>query len=226
MEVRVVQGPLRGKRWIAGSSNHGCWLGSYECDKQKDLAAAVRPGMVCYDVGANVGFYTLLFSELTGIRGTVAAFEPLPRNCRLLRRHLSLNGCANVVVHELALGDLDGMARFDDAAGHTQGHLSAAGVLEVRCARIDTLVAAGAIAPPDLMKMDVEGAEAAVLKGAAEVLSRYKPAIFLATHGRQVHVECCRFLSGLGYDLAPIGGAALETCDEIVARAIRPQATQ
>ncbi len=64
--VRILQGPLRGKRWIAGSSNHGCWLGSYEAAKQRKIIEFVRPGMVCWDVGANVGFYTLLFAELVG----------------------------------------------------------------------------------------------------------------------------------------------------------------
>jgi FkbM family methyltransferase len=226
MQVRIVQGPLRGKRWVAGSSNHGCWLGSYEFDKQREIAATVRPGMTCYDIGANVGFYTLLFSELAGARGAVVAFEPTPRNCRFLRRHVSINGCGNVAVQELALGNFDGVTRFDEGVDTSQGHLSATGSLAVRCARIDTLIAAGAIAPPDVMKIDVEGAEAAVLAGGAEVLARCKPTIFLATHGKQVHLECCRFLSALGYRLAPIGGAAIETCDEIVARPSQSQATQ
>ncbi len=224
MELRILQGPLKGKRWVAGSSNHGCWLGSYEFDKQKELAAALRPGMTCYDVGANVGFYSLLFSELVGASGAVVAFEPVPRNCRFLRRHLAINKCHNVVVQELALGDWDGAARFDEGPGNSQGRLSESGIMDVTCARIDTLIANGAIAPPYLMKMDVEGAEAAVLKGGAEVLSRYKPTIFLATHGKQVHWECCRFLGELGYDLTPIGGRALETCDELVARPAVPSA--
>ncbi len=77
--MHVVQGPLRGKRWIAGSSNHGCWLGSYELAKQRKVIELVRPGMVCWDVGAHVGFYTLLFAELVGPLGRVFAFEPLPR---------------------------------------------------------------------------------------------------------------------------------------------------
>ena len=219
MEVRIVQGPLRGKRWVAGSANHGCWLGSYEFGKQQEIAATVRPGMICYDIGANVGFYTLLFSELAGARGVVVAFEPTPRNCRFLRRHVSINGCANVAVQELALGNFDGVTHFDEGVDASQGHLSATGSLAVRCARIDTLIAAGAIAPPDVMKIDVEGAEAAVLAGAAEVLARCKPTIFLATHGEQAHSECCRILSRLGYDAAPLTGSAIEECDEIVARA-------
>ena len=74
--VRILQGPLRGKYWISGSSDHGCWLGSYEVAKQRKVTELVRPGMICWDVGANVGFYTLLFAELVGRTGSVYAFEP------------------------------------------------------------------------------------------------------------------------------------------------------
>ncbi len=217
MEVRILQGPLRGKRWIAGSSNHGCWLGSYEFTKQKLLAAAISPGMVCFDLGANVGFYTLLLSELAGPQGVVEAFEPVPRNCDLLRRHMAMNGCSNVVVHELALADFDSTAGFDPSQSSSQGHLSKSGPLSVRCARIDSLIAAGAITPPDIMKIDVEGAEVAVLDGAAETLARHRPLMFLATHGERPHRECCRILERLDYHLAPIGGTSVESCDEIVA---------
>lgn len=68
--VRILQGPLCGRRWIAGSSNHGCWLGSFEAEKQRKISELVRPGMVCWDVGANVGFYTLLLAELVGAAGS------------------------------------------------------------------------------------------------------------------------------------------------------------
>ena len=60
LAMPVLQGPLRGYRWIVGSSNHGCWLGSYEYAKQRLFAQMVRSGDVVFDVGANVGFYTLL----------------------------------------------------------------------------------------------------------------------------------------------------------------------
>lgn len=219
LNVRVLQGPLKGKRWVAGSTNHGCWLGSYEFHKQREIASAVRPGMVCFDIGANVGFYTLLLSALAGPQGSIFAFEPAPRNCVFLRRHLAMNSCSNVSVREMALADFDGFASFDPDLGVSEGHLSESGSLRIKCACIDTLIANGEIAPPGLIKMDVEGAEAKVLQGGSETIARYKPAIFLATHGEQPHAECCRFLKSLGYRLASIDGAALENCDEIRAQA-------
>ena len=218
MEVRIVQGPLKGNRWVAGSSNHGCWLGSYEFQKQKQITLAVRPGMVCFDIGANVGFYTLLLSKMAGPDGLVVAFEPVPNNCDFLRRHIMINRCNNVVLQELALADFDGNGSFDTTQSSSQGHLAQAGLLTVRCASIDSLVAGAEIPAPDLMKVDVEGAEVAVLNGAREVISQHKPLIFLATHGEQLHNECCSMLQRLGYRVCPISGSSLENCDEIVAR--------
>ncbi|MRS05344.1 FkbM family methyltransferase, partial [bacterium] len=59
-QVRIIQGRLKGRKWIVGSSVNGCWLGSYELDKQKLIEKTIQPGEVVYDLGANVGFYTLL----------------------------------------------------------------------------------------------------------------------------------------------------------------------
>src|ERR1043165_45133 len=72
----ILQGPLRGKRWVAGSHVHGGWRGSYEFEKQQMFISAIKPGAVVYDIGANVGFYTLLASRLAGPQGRVYAFEP------------------------------------------------------------------------------------------------------------------------------------------------------
>lgn len=157
-EVRILQGPLQGKRWISGSSNHGCWLGSYEAAKQRKITELVRPGMAYWDVGANVGFYTLLFAELVG-GGSVFAFEPFPRNVELLRRHVEMNRYQNVRIFPRALGDFDGEAGFDAGPGRSMGHIAAGGPLRVSCSRADTLLAAGEVEAPERdQKIDVEGA--------------------------------------------------------------------
>src|SRR4030095_2658449 len=82
--VRILQGPLRGKKWIAGSSTHGCWVGSFEYEKQLAFRRAVSRGDVVYDLGAHVGFYTLLPSVLAGEAGHVYSFEPLAANAAIL----------------------------------------------------------------------------------------------------------------------------------------------
>ena len=77
--VPIIRGPLRGRKWIVGSFLHRCWLGSYEIEFQKALAKEIKRGGVFYDVGANVGFYSLLASKLI-FPGRIYAFEPMTAN--------------------------------------------------------------------------------------------------------------------------------------------------
>jgi FkbM family methyltransferase len=214
--VRIVQGPLRGKRWIAGSCVHGCWLGSYEAEKQRKLAAFVRPGMVCWDIGANVGFYTMLLAELVGPGGKVYTFEPLPRNVDLLGRHVTMNGYQNVVILPCALGGFDGEAHFDPGPNASMGRMAAEGQLVVPCSKADTLLAAGKVEVPDVVKIDVEGAEADVLSGARLVMDQH-PTLLLATHGDSSRRHCIELLTALGYEVRALNDRPLCDTDEIIA---------
>ena len=213
----ILQGRLRGRRWIVGSSNHGCWLGSYEYAKRVLFERWVRRGSVGFDIGANVGFYTLLASVLVGDRGRVMAFEPVPRNLRYLRAHLQMNQLANVTVLEAAVSDAEGECRFDEGAGNSVGHISAEGRLRVKVVTIDSLVSRGELPPPTHMKIDVEGAEVGVLCGATATLAAHRPTLFLASHGKDLHRQCCDLLRAQGYHLEPIAAASLDQTDEILA---------
>jgi FkbM family methyltransferase len=218
-EVRILQGPLRGKRWIAGSSNHGCWLGSYELAKVKRVASMTKPGMVCFDVGAHVGYYTLLFSALVGSEGLAVAFEPLAENCQILEHHAKVNSCKNVVIMQLAASDTDGPGRFAEHESTSMGRLSDEGSTAVTCARIDTLVSRQLLRPADVMKIDVEGAELAVLKGSQELLRRHKPVVFLTTHGSAVDRECCLYLKVNDYQVVPLYSQEASDSRELLATA-------
>jgi len=187
MVVPIMQGRLKGKKWIVGSSNHGCWLGSFEYEEQTLFAETVTEGAVVYDIGAHVGFYTLLASEIVGPRGKVIAFEPLPQNLHYLNRHLSINKCDNVKVIEAAVAEESGTAFFTEGTSSSMGYLSLAGNIEVKKVALDELMFNGKILPPEYLKIDVEGAELMVLSGAKSVLTQYHPTIFLATHGLEVH---------------------------------------
>jgi len=215
-KVRILQGPLRGKRWIAGSSIHGCWLGSYEAAKQSRMRELVGRRMVCWDVGANVGFYTLLLAELVGAGGRVFAFEPAPRNVALLRRHVEMNGYRNVRIFPCGLGDFDGETGFDLGRDASMGHLAAGGPLKVPCARADTLIATGQVEAPDVIKIDVEGAEADVLRGACGAMQR-RPVVFLATHGENARRTCLELLAASGYAVRALDGGPPERKDELLA---------
>lgn len=202
--MRVLSGPLRGRRWIAGAATHGCWLGTYERDAQRVFAQHIRPDDVVYDVGANVGFFTLLASR---IAKEVYAFEPLPRNLEFLREHVRMNDASNVHVLPLAVSDRAGTARFAAAENPAMGGLSARGGIEVETTTLDALRAT--LPAPSFIKMDIEGGESAALSGAMTLLRQDGPKILLSAHGYEQHQRCSELLRGFGYQLETlVDGAA------------------
>lgn len=217
--VPVFGGPNCGLQWVVGSGTHGCWLGTYEGTKPKRLAEALGPGKVFYDLGANVGYYTLLASRIVGAEGKVVSVEPLPRNVAFLRRHVDLNGCGNVQIIELAVSDRVGTAHFSGGAHPSMAQLLRHGALTVQTGMIDSLVREMQVPPPDVIKMDIEGAEARAIKGGWETLARHHPLLFLSTHGEEIHRESCSLLRELGYELEALDGGAPDRASELLAKA-------
>jgi FkbM family methyltransferase len=217
MTTRILQGPLRGKKWVIGSQRHACWLGHYESYLQRVIALEVRPGSVFYDVGANVGFYSLLASTLVA-SGRVYAFEPLPANVNYLRRHLELNGIQNAEVLEVAICDRVGASFFYEDETRAMGRLQTDGQCFVRTETLDSLVGERRIRPPDYMKMDIEGAELLALRGASQTFRKSRPVLFLAMHSQEMHRECRQLLESWGYVCQVLQGGPLEDRSELVAR--------
>lgn len=198
--VPVLTGALRGKRWIIGSQRHACWMGVYESRLQTLIAHGLRENSVFYDIGANAGFYTLLAGARI-VSGMVVAFEPLPENVAYLRRHIELNHLRNVRVIEAAVSDSDGASAFEPEITRGMGRLSEGGILRVDKVALDTLIFAQGLIPPTHIKMDIEGEELRALFGARNCFSQFRPELFLATHGKTVHDDCCRVLSEWNYVL-------------------------
>ncbi len=216
-KVPILQGRLKGQKWIVGASVHGCWLGSYEHEKQVFMERHVKEGTVFFDVGANVGFYTLLASLLVGSQGRVISFEPVPQNLAFLKEHIRLNSITNATVIEAAVADFDGTTSFAKGANRSEGHIDANGEFEVKAISLDQLISSNQIPAPDYLKIDVEGAEMMALSGASQMLEEFHPSIFLATHGAEIHQQCCRFLASIGYALQAIDRGSVEKTDEIFA---------
>ena len=212
MTMPILQGPLRGKKWIVGSQRHAFWLGSYEPHMQELIAQEVEPDAVFYDVGANVGFYSLLASTLVR-SGRVFAFEPLPANVTYLRKHLALNAVKNVEVFELAICDQVGTAAFEQEGTGAMGRLEKEGGLRVVTATLDSLLWEQKLAPPNYLKMDIEGAETKALIGAEMCFRKYRPVLFLATHGRDVREECCDLLRSWQYELRVVEEGSQERAE-------------
>jgi FkbM family methyltransferase len=206
--VRVLSGPLMGAKWIVGSATHGSWLGSYEADKAWAFRKAITPGAVVYDIGAHVGYYSLIAARAGA---HVFSFEPLPRNLRYLDRHLALNN-ASVRVIRAAVSDQVGIAMFAEARRSEMGKLSNEGTIKVDTVAVDSLN----LPLPSVVKMDVEGGEAAALRGMQGVM-RHGPTIFLATHSDELNIECSTILRDFGYTVTAIDGQPLATTREILA---------
>ena len=199
--VRVRTGINKGMKWIVGSGIHGCWLGHYELEKQAVLRRMIKPGMKVFDIGANAGFYTLAFARLVGKDGHVWAFEPFAENVHNLRRHIGMNGLANVTVVQAAVSEANGMTGFMTAASNSMGHLSEGGDYLVPTVSLDGVCSTLEIDCPDFIKLDVEGAEGRVLGGTTQILAKGKTSIVLALHGRDQEQECLAILRHHQYDI-------------------------
>ncbi len=203
-EVRILRGPLRGRKWIKGAGPNAYWVGTYEAGRIRGFAGVITPGFVVYDVGANVGIYSLLASQLVGPLGRVYAFEPLARNLRYLRQHIKLNNLENCTVVEKAVCKEDGTRRFSATPWQaSMAKLSPDGERLVPATTLDSCVYGELkLRPPDVIKIDVEGAELEVLEGATKVISEFYPIIFLELHGIQLHNDCRDLLLAKRYRIA------------------------
>lgn len=201
---------MKGLRWKVGSSNHGCWLGTYELEEQVFFTRVVRPGMVVWDVGANAGVYTMLFSRLVAESGAVMAFEPLPSNCDNLISHIRVNDLSNVTVFSVAVSDRKGMNGFSIASSNSMGAITGkSSSLMVSTIPLDSLVVEEKYAVPDLIKVDVEGAEGLVLDGSREILSIARTKWVVSLHSKE-HADLCeeRFRVHR-YRLLTLGGSLI-----------------
>ncbi|MGK7867410.1 FkbM family methyltransferase [Falsiroseomonas sp. E2-1-a20] len=217
--------------------------GQWEPHVEAVLRRTLKPGMRVAELGANIGFHTLVMAEAVGPAGHIDAFEPYPKVLPLLRRTLAANHFhRRVTLHEIAILDLAGEVRF--AADPTQAgsaHLAipvaAANYTEGFAAparRLDDVLAD--VPALDLLRMDVEGTEGLALRGATALIARsprlvvvmeWSP-IMLAARGDVA--DLAAWITGLGFRarrierngrLTPIPATALpglEHCDLVLER--------
>jgi len=156
--------------------------GSYEPNMETLLRAELEPGMVFVDLGANEGYFSVLAAKLVGEEGRVLAVEPQTRLRHVLDANLDLNRCQNVDVVQVLVGLQDGWGRLHLAPSVNSG---ASGVKQratrypgrrerVRVKTLGQLLSAEAIEFCDLLKVDVEGAEADVIFGAEELFRGHR----------------------------------------------------
>jgi FkbM family methyltransferase len=202
-KVRILRGPIRGMKWVKGAGPNAYWIGTYEVVRMREFADALKQGDVVYDVGANVGIYSLNASFQVGNSGWVYAFEPLERNLNYLRQHLALNDLQNCTVLETAICNTEGTLAFSAADRQpSMGRLSPSGEIAVPSTTLDICVyGEQRLRPPNVLKIDVEGAEFEVLSGATRSITEFHPTIFLEVHGAELHRTCRDFLVAKGYSV-------------------------
>jgi FkbM family methyltransferase len=175
------------------------------------LERFLQPGMVFVDGGANTGVFTFVAARLVGPLGQVLSFEPGAGCFQALRRSLELNQLKNICLNNSALSDHTGTARLYHLLGQENAFSLAAAENvdfdEVPIATLDDVVRMHQLTHVDFIKLDVEGAEELVLRGAREVLDRWQPVVLFevnidATHGMKLSPDgACRLLTESGYQL-------------------------
>jgi FkbM family methyltransferase len=161
--------------------------GNHEPDVWHRLMDAVRPGDTCLDIGASIGLYTLGFANRLRGKGRVFSFEPDSSSYQVLQRHISMNGFSDLVcAMNIAASDTNGVIQFVAGKGptsHAAGPDEKTSCVSVAGFTLDTIFKGAGIVP-DVIKIDVEGFELQVLKGATGVLSqtRRPRLIYLDVH--------------------------------------------
>jgi FkbM family methyltransferase len=184
--------------------------GFYEIDLVNYFKKSLRPGMTCIDIGANIGYFTMLMAKRVGPRGSVISFEPTQNSLDLLRRNIQLNGFDNVVAENLALSDYNGAARFHEGPPGYEVYNSIGRITHpsakdqsftarsVSCVTLDDYLAARNIEKVDVIKIDVEGAELSVLRGMEKTLQTNPNARLIVEFAEQT-------TRGFGYSAKEIG---------------------
>ena len=188
----VVVSTTDGRRLYADLSSWGMYetvyfLGEYERAVTHFISAVVRSGDVCLDIGANFGWYTTLLHRLCGARGSVHAFEPVPNIFARLERNVRLAGSPpNIHLNNVALGDAPGAVTMHQFAGLTSGHssLSTMGrtdytALQCPMITLDSYLEEHHLEQVNFVKVDIEGAELMLFKGAGKLFRQVVPPIWM-----------------------------------------------
>lgn len=211
VEVKVAAGDLAGYSILLDMQiDKDYWLGTYEPDLQAAIRDLVPAGSVIYDVGANIGYVSLLFARATGAGGHVYAFEALPENAQRWTRNVELNGMAGRMhlfagavtdfagpVHFLVHSS-GGMGKVAGSAGREDAYEAD---LILDGLSLDVFVFSQGNPPPQVVKMDIEGGEVLALPGMRRVLTEVRPLMLMELHGPASSQAAWEALTAAGYQI-------------------------
>jgi FkbM family methyltransferase len=205
--VRIQHGPCEGL-WMRLNPRTGqnVQKGIGEPQVQKALVDHLRPGMSFYDLGANIGFFSLMAARIVGPHGRVVSFEADPEIAGRLRENLARNQFAHTHVEQKAVWSESATVSFarvdpntspDRGLGHVSTDGSAPGTITVEAVSLDQY--SDSHPPPDFLKCDVEGAEVAVFQGATRLLSEKRPILLVEMHSPENQRVLLQNFAGHGY---------------------------
>ena len=214
--LTIKSGPLKGKKWIAASGARFI-KGTYETINTEAFQRCINLGDTVYDVGGHVGYYSVLSSHLTGPEGRVLVFEPRPLNLSYIRHHIKINAIKNINLFDVAVSNISGDAGFESRTGTGTGHLSSEGNLHVKTVVLDEFVFEESHPLPDFLKIDIEGGEINALNGARKLLTKARPKLLIATHGKKENSFVLELLEQYKYGYEILNPDAIKGDTEILA---------
>jgi FkbM family methyltransferase len=210
-QVKVAAGDLAGFTILLDMQvDKDYWLGTYESELQTAIRKLVQPGAIIYDVGANIGYVSLLLAKAAGKDGHVFAFEALPENAQRWRENIRLNGMeANLSLFSGAVTEVSGLVVFlvhesggmGKAAGSAGRDDRYQSELTVPGLSLDDFVYGLGNPPPQVVKMDIEGGEVLALPGMRRVLCEARPLMLMELHGHEASQAAWVVLTGAGYEI-------------------------
>ena len=199
-----------------------CVLGIYEPNVIHALQEHLRAGDTCLDVGSHVGYLTILMAHLVGPHGHVVGFEPVPETFETLRENVRLNNLENVQLECTAVGEQEGtLSLFCDSAQELSWTPSVAAYsaphndltkISVPVHSLDGYLRTSGL-HPNLVKIDVEGAELAVLRGARKMLREMRPVVLVEIHdlGPAHRADVLKLLDSCDYAVEEMATRGRET---------------
>lgn len=189
----IEGGPLRGHViYVDPETIRAYLLGNYEPDVTKGIQDCCRPGMIVMDVGAHIGYFTILMGQSVGVYGRCISFEPLSENFESICLSVSKNRLRNICVEQMALGGQLGKTKFKINDNRTMGRLghlvphqdevSFSRFEDVPISTLDGYVSEHQVDKIDFIKLDIEGGEWDFVKGAKSTISKNRPVILVEVH--------------------------------------------
>jgi FkbM family methyltransferase len=188
--------------------------GQHEAWAQDLLRKHLKSGDCFYDVGAHIGFFSLIAARIVGTSGCVIAFEPDRGNAAVFRTNCERNQMPQISLMQAAVWRSSGQISFEraeQACSGMEGRVTDGGsavreTVQVAGIALDAYVFEQGGKPPALVKIDAEGGESAVLMGAKAVLDRYKPSILCEIHDPANVAGLADFLTRIGYSVQDLPG--------------------